>query len=249
MLHVNGMSDAARLRDAADPPHVGGGFERLQHVDLAALTYDAIRKRILLRGLRSGEQIQVEAVAAGLGVSRTPVIEALKRLESEGLVEIRARRGTFVRGLTANDIREVFEIREAVELFSIRMAIRERRHAALADTLAEIARPMQACTAGDVFTDYDRFIEWDRAFHAAIVHASDNGRMIELFRNLHVHLHIMRVHYFRELDSASHVNADHAAIVAALRAGDLATAEQAVSGHLATNRNRAIAVLHEGGSL
>src|ERR1700712_1402352 len=78
----------------ADQP---GGFERIQHADLAELTYTAIRKRILMRELRTGEQIPVEAVALMLGVSRTPVIDALRRLETEGLVEIRARRGCFVR--------------------------------------------------------------------------------------------------------------------------------------------------------
>ncbi len=230
----------------AAPPR---GFERIQHADLTEQTYTAIRKRILTRDLRTGEQIPVDAVAAMLGVSRTPVIDALKRLESEGLVEIRARRGCFVRGLTATDIREVFEIREAVELFSIRMAIRDGRHGALADTLEELVLRMTACTSGETFADYDQFIEWDRAFHVALVHASDNGRMKELYRNLHVHLHIMRVHYFRELESASHVNADHAAILSAIRAGDLTAAEHATSGHLAAICTRAITNLREGGSL
>jgi DNA-binding GntR family transcriptional regulator len=249
MLHVNCMSDPASARTGSEAALAGGGFERLHHADLAALTYEAIRKRILLRELRTGEQIPVEAVAARLGVSRTPVIDALKRLENEGLVEIRARRGSFVRGLTANDIREVFEIREAVELFSVRMAVRERRHVALADALAQIAGPMAACTADDEFIDYDRFIEWDRAFHAAIVHASGNGRMEALYRNLHVHLHIMRVHYFRELESASRVNADHSEILGAVRAGDLRLAERALSNHLLTICNLAISHLRDGGSL
>ena len=249
MLHVNRMHDTASPNDSSEHAHAGGGFERLQHADLAALTYEAIRKRILLRELRTGEQIAVEAIAARLGVSRTPVIDALKRLESEGLVEIRARRGSFVRGLTAKDIREIFEIREVIELFSIRTAIRERRYGALAEALEQIAGPMAACTAGEEFADYDRFIEWDSAFHTAIVRAGDNGRMQELYRNLHVHLHIMRVHYFRELESATRVNADHAAILAAVRAGDVARAEQAVSDHIAVNRNRATEHLRDRGSL
>lgn len=243
------MSDIA-LPDTRPPfAEPAAGFERIQHADLAALTYAAIRRRILLRELRTGEQIPVEAVAAGLGVSRTPVIDALKRLEAEGLVEIRARRGCFVRGLTATDIREIFEVREAVELFGIRMAIREHRHGALADTLDGIAQRMTECTAGESFTDYDQFIAWDRAFHVAIVHASDNGRMKELYSNLHVHLHIMRLHYFRDLESAAHVNADHAAILSAIRAGRLAAAEQAVSAHLAAIRDCATRNLREAGSL
>ncbi len=108
---------------------------------------------------------------------------------------------------------------------------------------------MEAHTAGEAFTDDTRCTEWDRAFHSAIVSASGNARMQEIYCNLHVRLHIMRVHYFRQLESASRVNAGHAAIAAAFRAGDLARAEQAVSGHLAAIRNRAIANLRDGGSL
>ena len=239
------MSVSAQQRSAEESA-LQGGFERIQHADLAALTYSAIRKRILLREFRTGEQIPVDGVATALGVSRTPVIDALKRLESEGLVEIRARRGTLVRGLTANDIRELLEVREAVELYSVRTVIRAARHAILAERLAEIAFFMETCTEGNTFADYDRFIEWDRTFHDAIVEASNNARMMELYRNLHAHQHIMRAHYFRELVPARQVNAAHAAIVAALRAGDLAAAARAISDHVASVCSRACTNLRDG---
>lgn len=234
---------------SADEPTLQSGFERIEHADLGALTYKAIRKRILLREFRTGEQIPVGGVAQALGVSRTPVIDALKRLESEGLVEIRARRGTFVRGLTANDIRELLEVREAIELFSVRAAIRTARNVGLAERLAEIARLMEACTEGDTFADYDRFIEWDRTFHDAIVETSNNARMMELYRSLHAHQHIMRAHYFRELVPARQVNAAHAAIIAALCAGDVAAAERAVSDHVASVCDRACTNLRDGEQL
>ena len=243
------MSNIDRQSPRAIAEAADGGFERIEHTDLAELTYRAIRKRILARELRTGEQIRLDTVASMLGVSRTPVVDALKRLESEGLVEIRARRGCFVRALMATDIQEVFEVREAIELFSIRAAIRGGRHVALADTLDGITLRMVGHTSGDAFDDYDQFIEWDRAFHVALVGASGNGRMQELYRNLHVHLHIMRVHYFRELEAASRVNADHAAILSAIRAGRLSAAERAMSAHLAAICGRATTHLREGGSL
>jgi DNA-binding GntR family transcriptional regulator len=216
----------------------GAGFEPLKHADLAEQTYDAIRKRILLRQLETGQQIPIDTVAAELGVSRTPVIDAMKRLASEGLVEIRARRGCFVRELTMDDVREIFEIREAAELYSIRLAIRDGRHIALADTLETAYREMERSTSGDLYTDYDHFTEWDRAFHLAIIAAGGNQRLLEIYRNLHVHLHIMRVHYFRELEAALQVNSDHRAILDAIRQGDLAAAEKAVSAHIFVIRDR-----------
>lgn len=216
----------------------GAGFEPLKHADLAEQTYEAIRKRILLRQLETGQQIPIDTVAAELGVSRTPVIDAMKRLASEGLVEIRARRGCFVRELTMDDMREIFEIREAIELYSIRQAIRDGRNGTLADTLETAYREMERSTSGDVYTDYDHFVEWDRAFHLAIVGAGANHRLVEIYRNLHVHLHIMRVHYYRELEAAVQINSDHRAILDAIRQGDLAAAEKAVSAHIFVIRDR-----------
>jgi DNA-binding GntR family transcriptional regulator len=214
------------------------GFEPLRHSDLAEQTYEAIRRRILRRELETGQQIPIDIVAAELGVSRTPVLDAMKRLAAEGLIEIRARRGCYVRALTTEDVREIFEVREAIELHGIRTAIREGRHAALADTLATACAAMEAATAGDIYVDYDRFTEWDRAFHRAIVTASGNRRMEELYGNLHVHLHIMRVHYFRELEAAIRIKSDHRAILDAIRAGDLPAAEAAMSAHIFVTRDR-----------
>jgi len=217
---------------------VSAGFEPLKHADLAEQTYDAVRKRILRRELETGQQIPIDTVAAELGVSRTPVIDAMKRLATEGLVEIRARRGCFVRELTMADMREIFEIREAAELYSVRLVIRDGRHGALADTLEHAYAEMERSTSGDLYTDYDDFTEWDRAFHLAIVGASGNQRLMELYRNLHVHLHIMRVHYFRQLEAALQFNSDPRAIIDAIRAGDLAAAETAVSAHIFVIRDR-----------
>ncbi|BCP53635.1 GntR family transcriptional regulator [Kaistia sp. 32K] len=223
------------------------GFEPLKHADLAEQTYAAIRRRILRRELETGQQIPIDIVAAELGVSRTPVLDALKRLASEGLVEIRARRGCYVRALTTDDIREIFEVREAIELYGVRAAIRDGRHGALADVLSAACVAMEAATEGDIYVDYDRFTEWDRAFHRAIVTASANRRLEEIYGNLHVHLHIMRVHYFRELEAAIRIKRDHRAILDAIRAGDLAAAQAAVSAHIFVTRDRIIANLARDG--
>lgn len=230
-----------------DAAPAGIGFEPLRHADLGEQTYAAIRRRILRRELETGQQIPIDIVAAELGVSRTPVLDAMKRLAAEGLVEIRARRGCYVRALTTDDIGEIFGVREAIELHGVRVAIREGRHGALADTLATACEAMEAATAGDVYVDYDLFTEWDRAFHRAIVTASRNRRLEELYGNLHVHLHIMRVHYFRELEAAIRIKADHRAILDAVRAGDLAAAEAAMSAHIFVTRDRIVANLADDG--
>lgn len=223
-------------------------LDQILPVDLADQAYQALRRRILRRELATGAQIPVDLVAAQLGVSRTPVIEALRRLAADGLVEIKPRRGCFVLGLSVEDIREIFEIREALELHAVRRAIQSGRHLGLAEQLEEPMRRMEEASDGPRFVDYDRFIEWDRAFHARLVGSGGNARMQALYRNLNVHLHVMRAHYTRELEAADHVNADHERIWQALRRGDLAAAEAAVSEHLRVIVERIASNLaHDGG--
>ena len=114
-------------------------------------------------------------MAAELGVSRTPVLDAIKRLSVEGLIGIRPRRGCFVLGLTVVDIREIFGLREALETYAADCVIVERRHRELADELEALSRQMAAFTEGDIYTDYDAFIERDRAFHMALVRSAGNS--------------------------------------------------------------------------
>jgi DNA-binding GntR family transcriptional regulator len=229
------------------PPKAAARFERINHADLTDQTYEAIRGRILRRELKTGEQIPIDRVAAELGVSRTPVMDAIKRLSVEGLIGIRPRRGCFVLGLTVVDVREIFGVREALETYAADFVILEGRHRELADELEALSRQMAAFTEGDIYTDYDAFVERDRAFHMALVRGAGNSRMTESYQRLNVHLHIMRAHYVRVIRRATDVHADHAAILSAIRAGDAAAARAAASAHLTIVRDRMLAEIERDG--
>ena len=229
------------------PPKAAARFERINHADLTELTYEAIRGRILRCELKTGEQIPIDRVAAELGVSRTPVLDAIKRLSVEGLIGIRPRRGCFVLGLTVVDIREIFGLREALETYAADRVIAERRHLELAEELEALSRQMAAFTEGDIYTDYDAFIERDRAFHMALVRSAGNSRMTESYQRLNVHLHIMRAHYVRVIQRASDVHSDHAAILSAIRDGDATAARAAASAHLIIVRDRMLAEIERDG--
>jgi GntR family transcriptional regulator, rspAB operon transcriptional repressor len=229
------------------PPKAAAHFERINYADLTEQTYEAIRGRILRRELTTGEQIPIDRVAAELGVSRTPVLDAIKRLAVEGLIGIRPRRGCFVLGLSVVDIREIFGLREALETYAADFVIVEGRYRELADELEALSRQMAAFTEGDLYTDYDAFIERDRAFHMALVRSAGNSRMTESYQRLNVHLHIMRAHYVRVIRRATDVHSDHAAILSAVRAGDASAARAAASAHLTIVRDRMLAEIERDG--
>lgn len=223
------------------------GWAPIQHMQLADRVYDEVRDSIISRTIKTDEQISVAQVAAELGVSRTPVLEAVKRLAAEGLVEVRARRGSFVRGLTEVDVREIFELREALETFSLRHAVASGRAPLLAAELQRQIDIMADLIEGDTFTDYKRFTAADQAFHAAIVGAQGNARIDAIYANLNIHMHIARAHLFQNLEPPHRVHADHLAIAGAVAAGNTAAAEAAITDHLKAIQERMVANVRSNG--
>ncbi|MBA3520111.1 MAG: GntR family transcriptional regulator [Rhizobiales bacterium] len=223
-------------------------FEPLEYADLTALTYRAIRGRILHRQLKSGDQIPIDVIAAAIGVSRTPVVDALKQLASEGLVEIRPRRGSFVRTLHAQDIREMFEIREVIELHCARKAA-SAPAPALVERLFSALEQMCAATKGDIYTDYDSFIEWDQNFHIAIVESSNNSQIQEIYSRLKVHMHIARSHHITPLETPIDVHREHRSIAEAIAVGSPEKAAVAVATHLSAVKRQFIINIEEAGGV
>lgn len=216
-------------------------WEPIQHTHLTERVYGQVRDRILSRAIKTDEQILVHEVAEELGVSRTPVVDAVKRLAAEGLVEIRARRGTFVRGLTETGVVEIFELREALETSAVRATIREAGGPALAGTLRHWFDVMAGMITDEGFGDYLAFTAADHAFHAAIIASRGNGRINSIYENLRVHMHVARAHLFQSLEPSGRVHDDHGRILDAVAAEDAPTAEAALVSHLSAIRERMIA--------
>jgi len=135
--------------------------------------YGEVRRRIVEGELGRGTKLRQEALAEALGVSRTPLREALRRLAAEGLVEFHPNRGATVATLTAKDVRAAYEARLAFEPGAARLAAVRRPvaqiaalRAALADQRASTAIPAAYAAS--------------RAFHLALAHASENEYLIRL---------------------------------------------------------------------
>lgn len=204
----------------------------IQHTQLTDLVYEAVRDRILSRAIKIDEQVNVEEVAAEMQVSRTPVVDAIKRLAAEGLVEVRSRRGTFVRGITEQDLIEIFQIREAVELFAARYVIEHDVHGEVVLEMKALLKTMSEAITDTTFKDYSAFTRADRAFHCVMIDACNNQRMKDAYENLNVHLHIMRGHFFKDLEPPKRVHADHTEILSAIESRDYPAAERIIRQHL-----------------
>ncbi|WP_425399427.1 GntR family transcriptional regulator [Aeoliella sp.] len=204
------------------------------------LAYAAIRERITSGELASGAMVSEAAIAKELGLSRTPVGEALRRLSHEGLVDQIPRYGTVVRSLSQEDLRELFEIRQALE----GMAAAKAADRITAEVLEELellcvaidTEITSAQSSGATALEgeaLNRFLAADMAFHMLIISSARNRRLgdiLEQTRSISSMFYARRgVHSLQRVIDA---NDWHRKILAALVARDSARASELVINHI-----------------
>ncbi len=141
---------------------------------------EALRAAIQSGELPPGERLMEIPLAEELGVSRTPIREAIRKLEQEGFVVMIPRRGTYVADITLKDINQVFEIRSSLEELAASLAS-ER---ITPDELEELERHLVSINDYMENRDFDKIVAADIAFHEVLYSASRNDRLIEIIHNL-----------------------------------------------------------------
>jgi DNA-binding GntR family transcriptional regulator len=222
-------------------------YPSINHLDLTEQTYRFLKDRILKRVIKPGEKISVEDIAHGLGVSRTPVVNALKILESDGLVEIQPRRGTFATHLTAKDVADLFEIRLLIELHAARRIFQENTVDQFIKKIEEPLSRMHSALADDQYIDYESYIAGDRDLHMYLVKFIDNQRLIQIYTDLNVHMQVARAHYLDTVENAVQAQREHQAMTLALNTRDLEGLEEALTEHILNVKSRILAMLKERG--
>jgi DNA-binding GntR family transcriptional regulator len=220
----------------------------LVHADLTQQTYRVLRDRILRRQIEPGAKISVDAVAEGLGVSRTPVTDALKRLAADGLLQIVPRRGTFVTGISAQDAIEMFDVRRMIELFAADWTLASGQGGAAVSAMSGPLAGMDAANGNGTYDDYDAFIDHDRLFHRAIVSTVGNGRLLRMYDEINVHMFVARAHFIQTVEAVRDAQAEHRTIFDAFAANDAARAGDALRAHIDGVRDRIVAIIerHRG---
>jgi DNA-binding GntR family transcriptional regulator len=155
--------------------------------------YQRIRGKMVLGGLASGSQISEPKLVEMLGIGRTPVREAIQQLEVEGLVERTPRKGTVVRVPNRDDIVDLYELREGLESFAVRLATQRisatelmRLHAVCIQ-LKRIAE--ETASQGETILSDDgmrRFLAADMSFHLLLINAAGNRHIMKLVSDSHV---------------------------------------------------------------
>ena len=195
---------------------------------------DALEEDILTGALRPGERLEEIALADRFGVSRTPIREALLQLAAAGLVETRPRRGTVVAELSPRRPIEMFEVMAELEAMCARSAARS----ASPEAVAAIRASHRDCEAAAAAGDGDAYYYGNEAFHERIRAAGRNAFLAEQAEGLHRRLRAYRRLQLRARDRVQASFAEHEHVVAAIEAGDVEGAAQAMRGHVAIQGER-----------
>jgi len=203
--------------------------------NLTKLAYDSIKEHLLEGRLDENARLTEEFLSTRLGISKSPIREALNRLETEGLIRIEPRKGAYLRKLSTAEVTELYDLREALETHVVRTAT-------LTQTLfAELHQSLKRQRAFLKANDKGRYIEEDVHFHAELARATENTQLCAVLENIQNQIWLSRRNTY-DL-SSSEAPDHHEAIVRALEANNREKAQLAMRDHIQNVRQRLLEFL------
>ncbi len=199
-----------------------------EFLPLRDVVFNTLRRAILTGELKPGERLMEIHLANRLGVSRTPIREAIRKLELEGLVTMIPRRGAEVAQITEKSLQDVLEVRRALDALCVELAC-DRITFEEKEALKKACDEFEAATrTGDVTT----IAGADVALHDIIVQATGNQRLIQLINNLSEQMYRYRFEYIKDEKGHDNLVNEHRMIYESIQQGDKKKAAEAAKLHI-----------------
>ena len=198
------------------------------YLPLREVVFNTLRKAIIEGEFQPGERLMEVTLANKLGVSRTPVREAIRMLELEGLVKMIPRRGAEVANITVKDLTDALEVRMAIEELSVRLAC-ERIDETGKEELSKANVNFKEAINSKLVP---AIVETDIAFHNSIYKASKNDKLISIAQNLREQVYRYRVEYVKDFSYHDNLVREHDEITRAIFLGDAAAAVKVMNEHI-----------------
>lgn len=212
-----------------------------EYLPLRDVVFNTLRRAIITGEFAPGERLMEISLANRLGVSRTPVREAIRKLELEGLVIMIPRKGAQVAKITEKSLRDVIEIRCVLEEFAASLAC-ERITPEGRENLKEAHKNfVEAVKNGDILD----IVEKDERFHDAIFQATSNERLITIINNLREQFYRYRMEYVKDIEQHSVLVNEHELLLRAIYDGDSETAKRIMRTHLQNQQEGVIQAIQE----
>ena len=198
------------------------------YLPLRDVVFNTLRNAILTGELEPGERLMEIKLADKLGVSRTPIREAIRKLELEGLVVNTPRKGAAEANITSEDLRDVLEVRRSLEILATNLACDKITEAELSELYANI-ESFKISIETEAATE---IALTDVGFHDIIYRATGNARLIQILGNLREQMYRYRLEYIKDHDSWNRLLTEHTAIYNAIKNRDKEAAATAILTHI-----------------
>lgn len=212
---------------------------------LREIVFEAVRKSILEGKFAPGERLMETTLAETLGVSRTPVREAIRKLELEGLVVMVPRRGAYVASLSVRDISETFEIRAALEGLAASLAVDKMTPEELELMEVNVLKMSQYIEEKNI----EMIVETDEQFHDVLITAGRNKKLTQMISLLREQIKRFRQISLSNLDRQSLVLGEHRQILEAIADRDQRKAQLLVEKHIINSEVSLLNAIIETGEL
>ena len=199
-----------------------------EYLPLRDVVFNTLRQAILRGDLEPGERLMEIQLAKKLGVSRTPIREAIRKLELEGLVLTIPRKGAEVAEITEKDMHDVLEVRKALEALAIQLACEHM----VQEDIEELRDKNAAFEESLRSKDVTKIAEADVAFHDVIFIATNNQRLVQLLNNLREQMYRFRVEYLKKEEYYPQLVKEHKEIIQHLEKQRKVEAMQVISRHI-----------------
>lgn len=202
--------------------------------------FTSLKERIIHYELRPRERLTEAGLAAQYGLSRTPVREALRKLEQEGWVVLIPHQGYYVRDFSVKELDDIYEVRIALERFAVRLAAERMGAEQYADLHAFWGRPEPAQEIDNL-----AMLRADESFHESIARATGNGELLRALRSINERIRIIRRIDFTDPERIRQTYQQHLRILELLHRRD-AAAEEAMEAHIRESKATIIRLAREG---
>ena len=199
-----------------------------EYLPLRDVVFNTLRQAILRGELKPGERLMEIQLANKLGVSRTPIREAIRKLELEGLVLMIPRKGAEVAEITEKSLRDVLEVRRALEELSVQLACEKITKEEIRE-LERVAKEFQQVVKS---SDITEIAEVDVRFHDIIYTATDNQKLIQLLNNLREQMYRYRAEYLKRDGVFPQLIAEHEAIIRHIENNEKEKATEVMCRHI-----------------
>ncbi len=208
-----------------------------EYLPLRDVVFNTLRTAILKGELKPGERLMEIALANRLGVSRTPIREAIRKLELEGLVVMIPRKGAEVARITEKDLRDVLEVRCSLEQLAVRLACLRITPEGIHALEKACMNFEEAAKSDDV--SLNDLAEKDIAFHDVIYNATGNTRLISILSNMWEQMYRYRLEYLKSGAQHAKLIEEHRKILETVSAGNADMAEKVITEHV-TEQERCV---------